>query len=255
MPWKNCGQQVMHYDRYQMSFTEWVIGIGMGVGLDGIIAYTFYRSWTVFILLLPVAVAFPLYRRRELQKKRLLQLTVEFKEGIMALSASLSAGYSIENALESSRKELDLLYGHGGMINREFAYMVQQIRMNRPIELVMSDFGERSALEDVENFADIFTAAKRSGGNLVPIIRHTAEMIQDKIQIQEEIQTLTASKQFEQKIMNMIPFLIILYIDLTSPGFFNFMYETLMGRVVMTCCLAVYLFAYLMAEKILKITL
>lgn len=240
---------------YRLSQVEWIQGILTGVGICGLVSYTFYRSIPVFVLFLPAALFYPLYWKKELKKQRLHQLGLQFKEGIMMLSASLSAGYSIENALAVSGRELDLLYGSKGMINREFAYMVQQIRMNRPVEAVMTDFGERSGLEDVENFAAIFGAAKRSGGQLVPVIRHTAELIQDKIQVQQELQTLTASKQFEQKIMNLIPFLIILYIDLTSPGFFHLMYETVMGRVIMSVCLAVYLFSYLLSQKLLEISL
>ena len=89
----------------------------------------------------------------------------------------------------------------------------------------------------------------------MPIINHTVGVMNDKIQVQEEIRTLTSSRQFEQKIMNLIPFLIILYIDGTSPGFFNMMYESTMGRVIMSVCLAVYLTAYLMSGMILKIEL
>ena len=64
---------------------------------------------------------------------------------------------------------------------------------------------------------------------------------------------MLASRMFEQKIMNLIPFLIVLYIDLTSPGFFNVMYVTWMGRGVMTMCLAAYAAALAMARKILDI--
>ena len=70
----------------------------------------------------------------------------------------------------------------------------------------------------------------------------------------EEIQTLTASRRFEQKIMNLLPFLIILYVDLTSPGFFDQMYTTVVGRIVMSGCLAIYGAAYWISGKILDIT-
>lgn len=75
----------------------------------------------------------------------------------------------------------------------------------------------------------VFAAAKRSGGELTDIISQTAGIIRDKIQVQEEIHTMTAARVFEQKIMNGIPFGIILYIDLTSPGFFQTMYHTWLG--------------------------
>ena len=64
---------------------------------------------------------------------------------------------------------------------------------------------------------------------------------------------MTASKQFEQRIMTMIPFFIVLYIDMTSPGFFNIMYSTGIGRILMTLCMAVYITAIAIARRIMKI--
>lgn len=106
------------------------------------------------------------------------------------------------------------------MITEEFSYMEAGVRMNRPVELLLADMGRRSGIQDVDQFARVFAAAKRSGGELTDIISQTAGIIRDKIQVQEEIHTLTAARVFEQKIMNGIPFGIILYIDFTSPGFF-----------------------------------
>ena len=124
----------------------------------------------------------------------------------MLLASSLSAGFSIENALATSVDELSLLYGNNGLMVKELSFMVQQIRTNRSIEQVLEDFSQRSGLEDVQNFTEVFSVAKRSSGDVGSIMRHTAEIIRDKMQVQEEIITMTASRQFEQKIMNLIPF-------------------------------------------------
>ena len=75
--------------------------------------------------------------------------------------------------------------------------------MNRPVELLLADMGRRSGIQDVDQFAQVFAAAKRSGGELTDIISPgRAGIIRDKIQVQEEIHTLTAARVFEQKIMN-----------------------------------------------------
>lgn len=219
----------------------------------GLFAYTFYRSWEVFLAALPAAFFYPLWERRRRKEKRQAMLASQFKDGMMILASGLSAGYSIENALTAGEQELTLLYGVDGMITREFAGMAQQIRINRPVEQLLMDFAKRSGLEDVQNFAEVFSVAKRSGGDLGGIMRHTADMIRDKMQVREEIATLTASKQFEQKIMNMIPFLIVFYVDISSPGFFEQMYGTGLGRMLMSGCLVVYLAAYVLAQKILAI--
>ena len=84
-------------------------------------------------------------------------------------------------------------------------------------------------------------------------MRQTAEIIRDKMQVREEILTMTASRQFEQKIMNLIPFFIVFYVESASPGFFGQMYGSSLGRVLMSGCLAVYLISYILAKRILEI--
>lgn len=169
----------------------------------------------------------------------------------MVLASFLSAGYSLENSLSLSVKELEGLYGKTGMITEGVFLYGSRVRMNRPVELLLADMGRRSGIQDVDQFAQVFAAAKRSGGELTDIISQTAGIIRDKIQVQEEIHTLTAARVFEQKIMNGIPFGIILYIDFTSPGFFHVMYETWLGRIFMTACLGIYVGAVFLAKKIL----
>ena len=172
---------------------------------------------------------------------------------MVILAASLSAGYAMENAMAVSLEELKLLYGPDGLIVQEFSGMVQQIRTNRNVEQVLLEFAGRSGLEDVQNLAEVLGIGKRTGGDLGSIMRHTAEVIRDKMQVKEEIMTLTASRQFEQKIMNMIPFFIVFYVEGTSPGFFDQMYRTGMGRGLMTLCLGLYLTAFWLSERILEI--
>ena len=62
----------------------------------------------------------------------------------MVLASFLSAGYSLENSLSLSVKELEGLYGKTGMITEEFSYMEAGVRMNRPVELLLADMGRRS---------------------------------------------------------------------------------------------------------------
>ncbi len=243
------------YKSYRMSPFEWLEAVAAGVGLAGAVSYACYRSWLVFILLaVPASVIVPQYLRESWRKKRLRQLEGQFKEAIQIISASLSAGLSVENAIASAGRELEVTIGPDGMMCRELAHMVQQMEMNRPVEEVMTEFAARSGLEEVENFARIFRVAKRSGGQLVPIIAHTVQIMNDRYQVKEEIRTLTASKQFEQKVMNAIPFLMIVYIDGTSPEFFDMMYTTAAGRIIMTVCLGVYLLACWLAKRILDIS-
>ena len=253
--WAEIGSPGTDYSQYRLTLPQRLEALAIGAGLAGAVAYACYRSWIIFfMLLIPAAAYMPFYMRKRWKEKRLRQLEIQFKEAIQIISTSLSAGLSVENAIASAGKEMELMYGPGSMMCVELSHMVQQMEMNRPVEELMNDFARRSGLEEIGNFARIFQIAKRSGGQLVPIISHTVQVMDDRFAVKEEIRTLTASKQFEQKVMNAMPFLMIVYIDSTSPGLFDMMYTTVSVRLIMTACLAVYLLACWMAKRILDIS-
>lgn len=171
------------------------------------------------------------------------------------LSSSLAAGYSMENSFSQAEIQLRELYGERAMMADEFSDMRRQLSLNRTLEELWSDFADRSGVEEIRSFALILRSARRNGGRMGAVISHIAEIIGGKLQVQEEIRTMTAQKQFEQKIMNLVPYCIVIYIEFSSPGFFRQMYGTAAGRVVMTGCLLIYCASCFLAFKILDIEL
>lgn len=241
------------YSVYHLSAAEWGRYLAQGMAACGVTAYVFYRSVPVFFLLLPFGLVWPFVQRKNLCEKRREELRRQFREAIQILASGLSAGYSVENAFSASVKDLEEMYGRNGMITREFSYIAHQLTMNRTVEALLLSFAKRSGLEEVKNFSVIFAVSKRSRGELVSVVNHVVHVISDRIQVREEIATMTAEKRFEQKIMNLMPFFIVFYVDITSPGFFGPMYGTAAGRVAMTACLGIYLAACVISRRILQI--
>lgn len=243
-----------NYEIYQFRKKEWVLYSIQGISYVGIISFVFYRSLLVFLALVPFGICYPLLIKKNLKRKRLEELRSQFKDAILSLASCLNAGYSVENAFAEALKETDRVYGRESMISGEIRLLIHKTRMNRTMEEALSDFAERSGLEDVKSFADVFLAARVSGGELMRIIARTAEIIGEKIRIQEDILTATASRRLEQKIMSAIPIAIVFYLDFASPGFFDVLYTTMIGRTIMTGCLVVYLGAMVLADKMLEIS-
>lgn len=220
----------------------------------GVVSFVFYRSMWVFLCLVPMGICYPLSVRKDLKKRRLEILQVQFKDAILSLASCLKAGYSVENAFIESLKETDRVYGKNSMISEEIRLIIYKIRLNRTVEEALSDFAKRSGLEDVKSFANVFLAAKGNGGELMRIIARTAEIISEKIRVQQDILTATASRRMEQKIMSTIPVFLVFYLELASPGFFDVLYTTAAGRGIMTGCLFVYAGSMVLAGKLLEIT-
>lgn len=238
---------------YVLSKKEWFLYSSQGLCRLAVLDFVFYRSMSLFVCLAPLGFFYPLILKNDLKKRREEQLRLQFKDAILSLASCLNAGYSVENGFAEILHEMDRVYGKESMISKEIRLLLYKLRLNRTVGNALEEFAVRSGLDEVRSFANVFLTARENGGELMKIIARTAGIIGEKIRIQEDILTATASRRLEQKIMSAIPVLIVCYLELTSPGFFQILYTTALGRMIMSGCLGVYLISCYAAKKILEI--
>ena len=99
----------MDYKIYELSKKEWLLYGGQGGLYLAVLSFVFYRSIFVFLLLLPLGVCYPIFMKKDLKKKRMEQLNLQFKDAILSVAASLRAGYSVENIIYIFYKEVVIL--------------------------------------------------------------------------------------------------------------------------------------------------
>ena len=126
-------------------------------------------------------------------------------------------------------------------------------KMGLNIEDVLEEFAKKSGVADIEYFAAVFRYAKRYGGDLIAIIRHTAETIREKNETYNEIQTIISGKKMEQKVMSAVPFFLLGYMKLTAWDFICPLYGNPAGVLMMSISLMVYIGADYIAGKIVEI--
>ena len=222
-------------------------------GITAVTAWLYYRSFAAVFLLLPVLAWHLRMMEEESAKKKEDEFQGQFKEAIHAVSAALNAGYSVENSFREAQKELQRLYLGDARISKELQMIVRQLRIQVPIEQILEEFSLRVQTEDARNFVTVFASAKKSGGNMIAIIQDTVRQIGDKIDVKREIDTILAAKRYEFRVMSMIPYGIIGYMSLSFPEFMDSLYGNILGMGVMTVCLGIYLGAYYLGVRLIKI--
>lgn len=242
----------MDYRCYRLTGRERVKFAAEYLLLDGAVSVLFYRSWIAFVLFLPGVFWFLRMKKEEERKKRIRKLGGQFLTGMQAASNALSAGYSVENAFGEALTEMEKLFGDD-LIVREFSAIVTRLSLNRTLEELLADLAERSDEEDIRSFAEVFAVAKRSGGDLVAIIRNTVASIGQKEETRQEIQVCIAAKKLEQNVMSVVPLFILAYVGAASPGFLDGMYHTPEGIGVMSICLFLYLLAWRLGKHMVEI--
>lgn len=246
---------IQDYENKNLEIAEKLkIGV-QGIGIVILFSYMFYRSYIAFILLSPILWFYYKQKKKEYAQKRIVQLGFQFQELMYSALTGLQAGYSIENAFLNAYGDMVALFGENSYIAKELVNMRRCLYTNQNLEDVLEDFAKRSHNGDIQDFAEVFRVAKRSGGNLPAMMEATVEVIHTRMEVSRKISTIISAKKLEQSIMNLVPFGILLYINATSPGFFDSLYHNLSGVAIMTVLMAIYLVAYVMAEKIIQINM
>lgn len=243
----------MDYRIYHMRMSEHLRCLFVGALLAGAVAWLFFRSlWGM--LLFPLT--YLMYRKsyvQERRKQRKEQLLTAFKDTMQAVSAALLAGYSMENAWREAERELEELHGETSPMFLEIHQMNTAVKMNEPLEQVLAEFAVRSGCEEIESFAEVFSFAKRSGGDFAKIIRTTVQKLTGRLEVEREIATVLAGKKLEGRIMNFMPMAILAYLTVTSGDFLDVLYGNILGISVMSGALGVYAAALKLSAHILDI--
>jgi tight adherence protein B len=125
--------------------------------------------------------------------------------------------------------------------------------MNENIEDILKDLAVRSEIEEIHHFANVFSVCKRTGGNLIEVIRTTSGMISERIEIKQEIETGLSGKKQEQRILSLSPVAMVIFISGMSGEFMEPLFTTAAGRVVMTFCLMMIGLGAFISNRIMNI--
>jgi tight adherence protein B len=232
---------------------EYAKAIVTGILLMLLISYIFYGTWVCAVLLSPYLFWYLKSWKEQFIKKKKAEFHLQFKEAIQSISAALNVGYSMENAIKEAIKDVQSIYKKGNVMEQELLMVVRQLQMNIPVEQALWEFALRTEDEDVQTFVTVFGIAKRSGGDLLAIIRNTVRELSEKLHVEREIHTLTAAKKLEFRILSMIPIGLSVYLKMSFPDMLRVLYGNALGVVVMTICLIVYVVSYEMGRRIVEI--
>lgn len=219
-----------------------------------ILVILFYGDLMIAFILSGIGILYMPIKKQRLIKNRKKKLKEQFKESLYVLSASISVGKSVELAFIEALNDMKIVFDdYDALIIREYELIARKIRMNESIESALLDFALRADDEDIMNFTNVFITAKRTGGNLVEIMKYTITSINEKLEILENINVMITGKKYEQQILALLLPFIILYLNIFSSGFVSVLYDTIRGKVAMTAALILYILSFYVSKKVVDI--
>lgn len=241
------------YHIYNMTVKDRTVAGLIGMGIGGLVSWLFFRNIVVTIVAAAAvaALAQGIYQEGR-QKKRKKELLLQFKDLLESLTSSYATGKNTLDSFRDAWGDLEQIYGEKADITTELAIIVTGMENNIKIEDLLTNFAQRSGLEDVASFADVFRVSLRQGANIQDIIASTRDVINDKIEIEMEIQTIIAGNKNELNIMMIMPLVILVSLgglgsDMTAAA------NTPANVVIKLIALGMFYLAYYLGRKFTNI--
>ena len=200
----------------------------------------FYRSLTAGLLLSPLGWGMLVWYRREKTVLRQDRLRMEFVDAMDAYISALKTGYSAENALFESGRQLRRIYGKSCRLAEAFGEMQLRLSVNEPLERLFTELAERTGLEEVSRMAEIFVIARRDGGILITVMEDTVRSMRTGERLRREIRVQSTARRTEFLVMAVMPAGMLAYLEATAPAYMDPLYQGWIGRLLMTVLLLAY---------------
>lgn len=241
------------YHVYYMALKDRIAAGVIGGGIGAVVSYLFFKSIVITIVasIVVAILAQGIYRDNRL-KKRKKELLLQFKDLLESLTSSYAAGKNTLDSFKAAFNDLEQVYGDQADITTELAIIITGMENNINIEDLLTNFAKRSGLDDVASFADVFRVSLRQGANIKDIIVSTRDVINDKIEIEMEIQTIIVGNKNELNIMMIMPLVILISLggmgsDMTAAS------NTSANVIIKVIALGMFYLAYHLGRKFTNI--
>ena len=188
------------------------------------------------------------------KEARLLQFADQFREVLQSITNSLRAGRAMQQALAQAQEDLLRIPGrHQGLMALELSHMLEELRLNHPLDQVIDGLQNRVPLEEVRLFADAVRICRIRGGNLVQVLQTLVKLNVDRFQVRQEIRVQTAQKRMEGSMMSVMPLVMLLLLTLIAPDYMAPLTRTVIGQALVGLGLLAVLVAFLINRNLTRI--
>lgn len=219
--------------------------------LSAAVVYLFYHLMIVSIIGgLIIGIFIEKMYANSTIRRRQRALRTQFRDFLEAMSVAARAGAVEVKALQSAAKDLRLSYIETADIVREIDNILTCYEGGGiAIKDLFMDFGERSGLADIKNFATIYGIIEGKSDRFGDIVTQTSSIIGEKVEVENEIQTGINSAKSETYVMLVMPIIIVIMLSAVGGEMMAPLFTTINGRLGATVSLVLFVISFIMAIK------
>jgi len=218
-----------------------LVALGMTVGLG------LYFSNPYPYLLIPGLLFGPSLYIEFMRKQRLKDIEAKLDSFILTLANALKATPSIGNALSYTQQLLP------PPMDEELALALKEMRVGNTLEQSLLNMAGRIQSLQLDATLSGILIGRQVGGDLGKILETTATTLREMARLQGVVRAKTAEGKAQLLVLAVFPALILFLFDTFSPGYFAPLSGSLIGYIVVSLSLGLWVASLVVARKVLAV--
>jgi tight adherence protein B len=164
---------------------------------------------------------------RNVEQKRHRTFDTQLLAAVTTVAGAMRAGMSLLQALEQVTREM------GPPIRQEFAHILHENRVGKPLNQALQDMKNRINSEDLSITVNAIGIAQETGGVLSEVLMNIVETIRSRNRVRAKIDALTAQGRLQGIVMALMPWGLAAVLFLLDRDMIRPMFTSAKGQIVL----------------------
>ena len=209
--------------------TFWLMSLACGVvvGILTLISVQGVPPVVAGVAAFAGAFGLPRWFLKRATKRRHKKFLNEFANSIDVIVRGVKSGLPLNECLGIIARESPQ------PICGEFQELVEQQRVGVPLADCFDRMMTRMPLPEVKFFAIVIAIQQQAGGNLSEALGNLSSVLRDRKKLQAKVQALSAEAKASAAVLGSLPFIVMILVYITTPGYISLLWTTVMGRFLL----------------------
>ncbi len=170
----------------------------------------------------------------------------EVPDALRLLADSFRSGHSLQQTMDQASTDLS------GPIRPLFQSVAKRLRMGEGAAEALAPLGSIKDVPELAFVAIALDVQHQCGGSIAPVLESAREAVKGELELARSLRVQTAQARLSASIVTVMPFILVAFFSLASPGFLDPFFESPLGVLLLGAALVMQLAGVLAVRRICR---
>jgi tight adherence protein B len=179
--------------------------------------------------------------------KRRDRLQLQYIEMVSLVSSAVRSGFALLQALDTAARRV------GPPLADDLDRLLTDVRLGRPMDECLRDWLARAGDRDLQLIVTAILVQRHSGGNLAEVLDNLGQTMRERIEVRQQIRSVTAYGRLVSRIVSGYPLAIALLLTAMQSHIWGALWTTPAGWALLTACGVLNALAFFVLRKVVQV--